>query len=65
MTEASAASVIAEVYPAPEDRVYVLLGDAETIREAAAGYGTVTELPITAPTFHPLETGETESETDE
>jgi predicted Zn-dependent peptidase len=47
------ADVIAEVYPAPEDLVIVLLGDAESIRETAGGYGPVTEIPITDPRFGP------------
>ncbi len=45
--------VIAGIYPVPADLAIVLLGDAERIREAAAGYGPVTEVPITDPRFAP------------
>jgi len=51
VTIASAAGVVAEVYPDPDELVFVLIGDATAIRDAAAAYGTVTELPIAAPTF--------------
>ena len=48
---ASVADVIEAVYPLPDDLVFVLLGDAETIRDGAAGYGPLEEMPITAPRF--------------
>ena len=51
-TEAVAA-VIDTVYPVADDLVFVLLGDAEAIREEAARYGPVTEMLITAPRFRP------------
>ena len=51
VTQASASSVTAEVYPPRDDLVFVLIGDAETIRDTAANYGAVTEHPISAPTF--------------
>ena len=43
--------VIDAVFPARGDLVYVLLGDADAIRDEVARYGTVTELPISAPYF--------------
>jgi predicted Zn-dependent peptidase len=43
--------VIEAVYPSRDDLVYVLLGDADAIRDAVAKYGEVTELPITEPYF--------------
>ena len=52
VTPESAAAVIASVYPTRDDLVFVLLGDAEAIREAAGAYGEVTEMSVTAPTFH-------------
>ena len=45
--------VIEAVYPSPDDLVFVLLGDAESIRESITKYGPVTELPITEPHFRP------------
>ena len=45
--------VIAAVYPVPDDLVFVLLGDAGTIREKAAAYGPLVEMPITEPRFRP------------
>jgi len=47
------AAVIGEVYPSPDNLVFVLLGDAALIREAIAKYGPVTELSITEPRFRP------------
>jgi zinc protease len=49
-TEAVAA-VIDEVFPAPDDLVVVLLGDAEVIREQVSKYGPLIEMPITEPHF--------------
>ena len=51
--DASVAAVIDAVYPSADDIVFVLLGDAELIREAVSAYGPVTELPITEPRFRP------------
>jgi predicted Zn-dependent peptidase len=48
---ASVQQVIEAVYPLPDDLVLVLLGDAETIRDGAAAYGPLEEMPITAPRF--------------
>ena len=45
--------VIDAVYPAAEDLVFVLIGDAELIRESVSQYGEVTEMPITEPRFRP------------
>ena len=44
-------NAISEVYPAAEDVVIVLIGDAEAIREAVTKYGPVTEVSITEPRF--------------
>ncbi|MEL7184800.1 MAG: pitrilysin family protein [Pseudomonadota bacterium] len=52
-TTESIAAVIDEVYPAPDELVFVLIGDAEKIREQVAQYGDVTEIDITEPRFHP------------
>jgi len=46
-------SVIDAVYPAAENLVFVLIGDAELIRESISQYGEVTEMPITEPRFRP------------
>lgn len=46
-------TVIQAVYPVADNLVFVLLGDAEAIREEAARYGPVTEMAITAPHFRP------------
>ena len=45
--------VIEAVYPVPDDLVFVLLGDAATIRDKAAAYGPLVEMPITEPRFRP------------
>ena len=50
---AAVAAVIDAVYPVADDLVIVLLGDAEAIREEAARYGPVTDMPITEPYFRP------------
>jgi len=53
-TDAEAlAAVIVEVYPPLKSLVFVLLGDAELIRESIGKYGPVTELAITEPRFRP------------
>jgi zinc protease len=51
VTPERVAPVVADVYPARNELVFVLLGDADAIREDVARYGAVTEIPITAPTF--------------
>lgn len=55
VTPESVATVIADVYPARDDLVFVLLGDADEIREAVTKYGSVTEMSITEPQFFPSE----------
>ena len=47
-------AIIEEVYPSPEELVFVLIGDAETIRDEVKKYGSVTELSITEPRFRVL-----------
>jgi predicted Zn-dependent peptidase len=47
------AEVIDSVYPTSDDLDFVLLGDAELIREQVGKYGPLTEMPITAPHFRP------------
>ncbi len=46
-------SVIDSVYPAADNLVFVILGDAELIREDIAKYGPVTEIAITERRFRP------------
>ncbi len=53
VTPESAATAIDEVYPGRDNLVFVLLGDAEQIREAVTRYGSVTEMSITEPQFLP------------
>ncbi len=45
------AEVARAVYPARSEAVFVLIGDAERIRDSVAKYGSVTEMSITEPTF--------------
>jgi hypothetical protein len=52
-TPESIAAVIEQVYPAPDALVFVILGDAELIREQVAQYGPVTETSLSEPRFHP------------
>lgn len=52
-TPESLAAAIDEVYPTADDLVFVILGDAEQIREQVAKYGPVTELAISEPRFRP------------
>ncbi|MDH3410700.1 MAG: insulinase family protein, partial [Gammaproteobacteria bacterium] len=46
-------SVIGSVYPEPDNLVFVVLGDAELLRNDIAKYGPVTEIAITEPRFRP------------
>jgi len=46
-------SVIGAVYPHPDNLVFVVLGDAELIRDDVAKYGPITEIAITEPRFRP------------
>ena len=55
----SVAAEIGYVFPAPEDLVFVLLGDAEAIRERAGAYGPLVEVSIAEPHFR-LQDGEAE-----
>jgi zinc protease len=52
-TPESIAQVIAEVYPSADNLVFVILGDAELIRDQVAQYGPVTEISISEPRYHP------------
>lgn len=52
-TEESIATVIDRVYPSADALVFVILGDAEIIREQIAQYGPVTEVSLSEPRFHP------------
>ncbi len=49
----SVAAVIADVYPTAENLSIMLIGDAASIREAAAEYGPVTEMSISETRFRP------------
>ena len=51
VTPESVAAVIDDVYPKEGDLVFVLLGDAEKIRESIQKYGPVTDFSITEPSF--------------
>jgi zinc protease len=44
---------IQRLFPDPANLAIVLIGDAAAIRDLAAGYGPVTEMSITDPTFTP------------
>ncbi len=58
-------AVIADAYPAPDDLVFVLLGDAERVRDAIAKYGPVTEISIAEPYFRlPPDEGDSEEPAD-
>lgn len=52
-TPESVADIIDQVYPAKDKLVFVILGDAESIRKQVAQYGTITEISISEPRFHP------------
>lgn len=47
----SVTAEIGYVFPMPEDLVFVLLGDAESIREQASAYGPLIEVSIAEPHF--------------
>jgi len=53
VTPESVAAVIDAVYPKSDALVFVVLGDAEIIREQLTQYGPVTEIALSAPRFHP------------
>lgn len=46
--------VIERVYPDPENLTFVLIGNADAIREQVAKYGPLTEMKITDPSFAPI-----------
>ena len=50
---ASIAAVIDNVYPHEQELVFVVLGDADIIRDIVGKYGEVTEISITVPRFRP------------
>lgn len=52
--DADAARAALAAFPAPDDLVIVLIGDAAKIRDAAKKLGPVTEMPLSAPTFRPM-----------
>jgi hypothetical protein len=52
-TEDGVAKSIAEVYPDRDGLVFVIIGDADVIRDDIAKYGSVTEMSITEPRFRP------------
>ncbi len=47
------AATIADVYPSPDDLVFVFIGDAETIRDDVGQYGPLTEMSIQEARFRP------------
>ncbi len=47
------AAVIGAVFPAADDLVFVLLGDAGVIRDQVSKYGPLIEMPIMEPHFRP------------
>ncbi|NNF62131.1 MAG: insulinase family protein, partial [Gammaproteobacteria bacterium] len=46
-------AVVESVFPARDDLVFVLIGNAAAIRDEVARYGTVTEMDITQTSFTP------------
>lgn len=46
-------NTISDVYPQAEDMAFILIGDADLIREDVAKYGEVTEMSIADPQFSP------------
>ncbi len=52
-TEDSVAKAIAEVYPDRDGLIFIIIGDADVIRDDIAKYGPVTEMSITEPRFRP------------
>lgn len=53
VTQEDARQQINAVYPAPQELVFVLIGNAAAIRDDVAKYGPVTEMKITDPRFRP------------
>jgi len=52
-TVESIAAVIDQVYPSSDALVFIVLGDAKSIREPMAQYGPITEISLSEPRFHP------------
>ena len=46
-------NTISEVYPSEDNLAFILIGDADQVREAVSKYGPVTEMSITEPHFAP------------
>lgn len=46
-------NTISDVYPREDDLAFILIGDADKIRDEVAKYGPVTEMSITEPRFTP------------
>jgi len=46
-------NAISDVYPHADNIAFILIGDADRIRESVAKYGPVTEMSITEPRFNP------------
>jgi len=46
-------NTISDVYPREDDIAFILIGDADLIREGVAKYGPVTEMSIAEPRFNP------------
>jgi len=53
VTPTSVADVISEVYPSADKLVFVVIGDAEIIREQLVQYGPITETSLAEPRYHP------------
>ena len=53
VTPETLAAAVGDVYPVSDNRVLVLVSDADAIRDAVAQYGPVTEMSITEPRFRP------------
>ena len=51
VTLPDARRVIDEVFPAPDSVVIVLVGDADKIRNRVEGYGPITDMTLTQPSF--------------
>ena len=47
------AAAIEDIYPSPDELVFVMIGDAAQIRDDIARYGEVTEMSISEPRFAP------------
>lgn len=49
-------AVIERIFPSPDAVAIVLIGDAAQLREQVAGYGPITQIPLTQPDFEAPET---------